>query len=147
MFHEQFPSLWQEYRRQLEPDWGVVFTDAATSCHWWQVFLFFSFLGATGGRGARTTYILRERERERERARARARARGARTYQQRVLYIFFLTRTQRCPDLPAKRPTPAGFKRSIPMGAFGGAILWSLRGIHSEKFSFRFFYRVDVLEC
>jgi len=48
-------------------------------------FSFFLSFGATGGRGARTTYILRERERERERARARARARGARTYQQRVL--------------------------------------------------------------
>ena len=43
VFHEHFPSLWQEYRRQLEPDWGVVFTDAATSCHWWQVFVFFPF--------------------------------------------------------------------------------------------------------
>jgi hypothetical protein len=156
VFHEHFPSLWQEYRRQLEPDWGVVFTDAATSCHWWQVFSFSPFflsVPLVAEVPGPYPYSARERLRERERARARerererARERGARTYQQRGLYICFLVHTQRCPDLPAKRPTPCGFKRSIPMGAFGGAILWSLRGIHSEKSSFRCFYIVNVLEC
>ena len=83
------------------------------------------------------------RERESERAREREvpgpASKGAYTF-------FFLVHTQRCPDLPAKRPTPTGFKRSIPMGAFGGAILWSLRGIDSEKSSFRCFYIINVLE-
>lgn len=70
VFDVNFPALLQEYRRQLEPDWGVLFTDAATSCHWWE----------------------------------------------------------RCADLPPRRTVPSAFKRSIPMGAFGGAILWNQRG-------------------
>ena len=76
---EGFPALLQEYWRRLEPDWGVLFTDAATSCHWWE----------------------------------------------------------RCSDLPPRRPVASAFKRSIPMGAFGGAILWNQRAARQllETFS------------
>ena len=35
VFDPQFPALLQQFLALLEPDWGVVFTDAATSCHWW----------------------------------------------------------------------------------------------------------------
>ena len=35
VFDPQFPALLQRFLALLEPDWGVVFTDAATSCHWW----------------------------------------------------------------------------------------------------------------
>jgi len=78
VFDRQLPAQLKSYMRQLDPDWGVVFTDAVTSCHWWI----------------------------------------------------------KCEDLPHPRPVPAAFKRYIPGGAFGGAILWHQRAARALTSTF-----------
>mmetsp|Transcript_927 Transcript_927/g.2915 ORF Transcript_927/g.2915 Transcript_927/m.2915 type:complete len:763 (-) Transcript_927:1116-3404(-) len=78
VFDLQLPSRLPSYMKKLDPDWGVLFTDAATSCHWWI----------------------------------------------------------RCEDLPHPRPIPTVFKRYIPGGAFGGAILWHQRAARALTSTF-----------
>ena len=57
------------------------------------------------------------------------------------IYMYIWNCIYRCNDLPKRRPVASAFKRSIPMGAFGGAILWNQACIFHVCVGLKYIYR------
>jgi hypothetical protein len=110
----------QEYLPLLDPDWGVFFTDAATSCHWCAPHTYTHTYIHTYARTPTHTH--------------------ARAHTHTHSFLSPLLRNNRAHwrrpaprrwedswDLGPKRAVPTAYRRALPLGAFAGGILWHRR--------------------